>query len=171
LAPNFRKNQFDEGVTEGINAIIGAIGGEFKADENGEEANLTLKEKILIGTFIFGILGVFTILGLFIPGCGGWALYAFLIPFYAIFPTILMGTPERLAVLGTYVIGFPILKLIMGQTSWAKKMATQMATPNRTNGRGWSSGSGWTRGGGGRSSGGFSGGGGSFGGGGSSGSW
>lgn len=171
LAPNFRQNQFDKGVTDGINAIMQAIGGEYQADEESEGLDdLGWKERTLIGMFIFGILGVFTFLGLIIPGCGGWFLYAFLIPFYAAFPMVVLGTSAGLTVLGLYVIGFPILKLMMGRTDWGKRMAKKMATNNPSTGRGWSSGSGWSSGGG-RSSGGFSGGGGSFGGGGSSGSW
>lgn len=172
LAPNFRQDNYEAGVSAGINAIIRAIGGEYTAEE-GDQMNSELgwKERILIGMFIFGILGIFTVMGLFIPGCGGWFLYAFLIPFYAAFPLVVLGTSAGLLVLGVYAIGFPILKLVLGKTAWGSKMAKKMANTSGGKGR-WSSGSGWSAGsGGGRSSGGFSGGGGSFGGGGSSGSW
>jgi len=107
---------------------------------------------------------------LFIPGCGGWFLYVFLIPFYAAFPMVVLGTMGGMTILAFYVFAFPILKLILGQTNLGIRMAKTMATANRGGGRGWSGGSGWSSGGS-RSSGGFSGGGGSFGGGGSSGSW
>jgi uncharacterized protein len=168
IAPYFRQNKYDEGVTAGINAIIGAIGGEYKTDDS-EGTELSVKERLLIGMFIFGILGVFTFLGLFVPGCGGWFLYAFLIPFYAAFPMVVLGTSAGLIILGIYAIGFPILKLILGRTGWGMRMAKKMASSSpRRGGSGWSSVSGWSAGsGGGRSSGG----GGSFGGGGSSGSW
>ena len=170
IAPHFRQNQYDEGVTAGVNAIVKAIGGEYKDDEDGLE-QLGLKERLLIGLFIFGILGIFTFMGLAVPGCGGWFLYAFLIPFYAAFPMMALGKSAGLSVLACYVVGFPIIKLMLGRTDWGKRMAKKMATANQRSGRGWSGGSGWSSGGGGRSSGGFSGGGGSFGGGGSSGSW
>ena len=172
LAPNFRQDNYEAGVNAGINAIVRAIGGEYTADEGDSmKPELGWKERILIGLFIFGILGIFTVLGLFIPGCGGWVLYAFLIPFYAAFPLVVLGTSAGLLVLGAYAIGFPILKLLLGKTEWGSKMAKKMANTSGGTGR-WSSGSGWSAGsGGGRSSGGFSGGGGSFGGGGSSGSW
>ena len=169
LAPHFRKNQYDEGVTEGINAIIKTIGGEYKADDEGDTDALSLKERVLIGLFIFVILGIFTFMGLVIPGCGGWFLYAFLIPFYAVFPMIVLGMTAGFSLLAIYVVGFPILKFLLAKTAWGKGMAKKMATAS-AGGRGWSTGSGWSSGGG-RSSGGFSGGGGSFGGGGSSGSW
>ena len=170
IAPYFRQNNYDDGVTAGINAIVKAVGGEYKVDDDtGNLDDLGWKEKALIGLFIFGILGVFTFLGLIIPGCAGWFLYAFLIPFYAAFPMVVLGTTAGLVVLGFYTIAFPILKLVIGKTDWGRRVAEKMAKANRGGG-GWSSGSGWS-GGGGRSSGGFSGGGGSFGGGGSSGSW
>ena len=170
LAPHFRQNQYGEGVVAGINAIIKTIGGEYTSDEEGGDiADMDWKEKILIGAFIFSVLGIFTFTGLFVPGCGGWFLYAFLIPFYAAFPMVVLGTSSGLAVLGLYVVGFPILKLLLGRTDWGARMAKKMANANQRGGRGWSSGSGWSSGGGGSS--GFSGGGGSFGGGGSSGSW
>lgn len=173
IAPNFRQNHYDEGVTEGIKAITVAIGGEYtSAAEDSAMTNLGLKESILIGLFVFGILGVFTFLGLVIPGCGGWFLYAFLIPFYAAFPMVVLGTTSGLVTLVSYIIGFPILKLLLGRTNWGRQIAKKMANTNKGSRRGWSTGSGWSASsGGGRSSGGFSGGGGSFGGGGSSGSW
>jgi uncharacterized protein len=169
IAPQFRQNNYDVGITEGIHAMIRAIGKEYTS-EDLEETPLGLKERILIGLFIFGILGVFTTMALLIPGCGGWFLYAFLIPFYATFPMAVMGTSAGVILLIIYIICLPILKLILGKSEWGKRMAKKFASTN-SRGGGWSAGSGWSSGGGGRSSGGFSGGGGSFGGGGSSGSW
>ena len=173
LARNFRKDDYDEGVTAGVQAIMDAIGGEYAADDIQEEmmGDLGLKEKILFGMFIFGVLGIFTLLGLFIPGGGGWFLYAFLIPFYAAFPMVILGVDGGLKALGGYVIGYPILKLLLARTAWGKRMIKKMGSGNSSGGTGWSSGSGWSGGSSSGSSGGFSGGGGSFGGGGSSGSW
>jgi uncharacterized protein len=172
LAPYFRKDDYDGGVTSGVEAIISAIGGEYSASDSSDELvnGLNWKEQLLIGSFIFGILGIFSSIGLFVPGCGGWFLYAFLIPFYAAFPMFVLGVDNGLAVLGSYVIGFPILKLIIAKTPWGKRVIKKMGTGSRSGGGGWSSGSGWS-GSSSSSSGGFSGGGGSFGGGGSSGGW
>lgn len=180
IAPHFREHEYDAGVTEGVNAIIDAIGGEYAAEDSQgdstELADLSWKERLLIGAFVFFILGIFTVIGLFVPGCGGWFLYAFLIPFYAIFPMVVLGVNGGLSLLGVYLIGFPILKVIFGKTSWGERLGKKLKS-GRSGGRGWSSGSGWFGGGSGRSGGGwssgggFSGGGGGFGGGGSSGSW
>jgi uncharacterized protein len=172
IAPHFRKQNYDEGVKAGVEAIIKSIRGEYvDIDESENSLEMSLTERLITGVFIFGILGLFTITGLFVPGCSGWFLYAFLIPFYAIFPTVVVGLNGGLGLLLVYVIGFPILKLIVGRTAWGKKMTS---SSGRRVGSGWTSGGGFSSGGGGWSSGGgggFSGGGGSFGGGGSSGSW
>lgn len=170
IAPKFRQNDFDGGVTAGINAMISAIGGEYTAEDYDELETLDWRLRIVIGLFVFSILGMFAFMAVIMPGCGGWVLYVFLIPFYAGFPMIVFGTSGGLVVLIIYIIVLPVLKLLLGKSDWGKRMTKKFATPSGGR-RGWSTGSGWSGGGGGRSSGGFSGGGGSFGGGGSSGSW
>jgi uncharacterized protein len=172
MAPNFRRGDYDEGVQAAVQAIIGAIAGEYSSDgltATDDGLPLTGKEKALIGLFVFGILGLFTFSGLVTEGCASWFLYAFLIPFYAIFPSAIFGLNFGIGLLITYLIAFPILKVIFKKQGWSKKFSGSSGT-----GGGWSSGSGWMGGGGwssGGGGGGFSGGGGSFGGGGSSGSW
>ena len=171
IAPHFRSNDYDAGVTEGIQAMIRVIGGTYTANESGEVAELSWKERILIGAFIFGILGIFTFVGIFVPGCSGWFLYAFLIPFYATFPMVVLGTNGGLTALGAYVLGFPIIKVTLNRTPWGRRLADKMKNSSGRGGGGWTSGGGWSSGGWSSGGGGFSGGGGSFGGGGSSGSW
>jgi uncharacterized protein len=170
MAPNFRRGDYDAGVQAAVNAIIAAIAREYTAEAtDGVEVPLSGKEQVLIGLFVMGILGIFTFSGLATQGCASWFLYAFLIPFYAIFPGAILGWDAGLGILITYLVGFPILKLLFIKKGWDKKFAN-------SSGGGWSSGSGWIGGGGGGGwssggGGGFSGGGGGFGGGGSSGSW
>lgn len=170
IAPSFRDQQYGKGVKEGVDAIIGAIQGEYSADSDGAET-LTGPEKIIMGLIVVVVLGVFTFLGVFIKGCMGWFLYAFLIPFYAIFPTVIMGRSTGFTLLAIYLIGYPIARILLPKTSWGKRFGTSMG---KGSGGGWTSGGGWfsgSSGGGWSGGGGFSGGGGSFGGGGSSGSW
>ena len=66
--------------------------------------------RILLGAFIFGIIGLFTFIGIVTPGMG-WFLYVFLIPFWAMFPIIIVGVKGALVLLTIYVVGFPIAKL------------------------------------------------------------
>lgn len=177
IAPHFRNQEYDAGVTAGVNAIVDAIANEYSTGDGGASENsslemdITWQERLLIGAFVFGILGIFTVIGIFVPGCGGWFLYAFLIPFYAVFPMAVLGVTGGLTALGIYAIGFPIAKLLLRRSAWGKKVISKMnsgkGSRRKGGGSGWSSMSGWSSGGGG----GFSGGGGSFGGGGSSGSW
>jgi uncharacterized protein len=172
IAPNFRKNEYDAGVQAGVDAIIKAIGGEYAADESDSSGSeLGLTEKIILGVIIFGMLGIFTVIGLIVPGGAGWFVYAFLIPFYASFPLIAIGVKEGLIGLGIYLVLFPILKLLFPKTSLGKKMARKFeGTGSRSKrGGGNTPSSGWSSGGSSWSSSGSSG---SFsGGGGSSGSW
>lgn len=172
MAPNFRRGDYDAGITAAVNAIIQTIGGEYvsSADDGGEAAPMTFGEKAFMALFIFGILGMFTFSGLMTEGCAGWFLYAFLIPFYAIFPGAVVGYPTGLGILGTYLIAFPILKVIFKKKGWTKK-ATGSGGSGWSSGSGWFGGGGWSSGGGSSWGGGFSGGGGGFSGGGSSGSW
>ncbi|MBI1768648.1 MAG: YgcG family protein [Bacteroidetes bacterium] len=173
LAPAFRRNDYNAGVIAGIDAIIKAIGGEYKADDIDSSEDLTITERIFVGLFLFVILGVFTLIAVFSQGCAGWGLYAFLIPFYAFFPWIVIGTTAGIGLLIVYIIGMPILKIVLGRTGWGKEKMKKWGTSSGGSSgsswlSGWSSGSSssWSSGG---SS--FSGGGGSFGGGGSSGGW
>ena len=179
ITPNFRRQDYETGVNAGVDAILKAIAGEYLAEsfdgDIGLDNMMTTSERIFVGLFVFGILGIFVAIGLFTPGCAGWGLYGFLMVFFATFPMVIFGVQGGITTLITYAIGFPILKFIIGKSAWGKKISEKMK--NNSGGRsggGWSSGSGWSSGGGGWSSGGgggFSGGGGSFGGGGSSGSW
>jgi len=177
IAPEFRRGDYDAGVRAGINGIVKAIAGEYKVEEvEASSGELTLGEKILWGSFIFGVLGLFSVFALFSTGCGGWGLYAFLIPFYAIFPWIVMGE-GALVLLAIYTVGMPIAKVLIGRSKWGKSKMIKWQSTGSSGGSGRSSGSswggGWSSGGSSWSSGGssFSGGGGSFGGGGSSGGW
>ena len=72
--------------------------------------------RILLGAFIFGIIGLFTFIGVMTPGMG-WFLYFFLIPFWAMFPIIIVGVKGALILLAIYVIGFPIAKLIVSRAA------------------------------------------------------
>ncbi len=169
MAPAFRRGDFDGGIVAAVDGIIKAIGGEYSAEDISEMTDLTLKERILIGLGLYLFLSLFAFFALVIPGCTGWGLYAFLIPFFSIFPAIVVSEKYWYLPGSIYILGFPLLKLLVGRTSWAKRVGTNMNSGS-SGGSGWSSGgSSW--GGSSSSSGGFSGGGGSFGGGGSSGSW
>jgi uncharacterized protein len=177
MAPNFRRGDYDAGVLLAINAIMRAIDGEYTADPSeSERDSMSAGDALLVSLVVFGLLGIFTFNGLRSEGAVGWVFYFFLIPFYAVFPTVILGWATGLTSLGIYLAGYPILKMLFKKMGWTQKDAGT-GTGGRTRGGGWSSGSGWSGGGfgSGRSSGGgfggFSGGGGGFGGGGSSGSW
>jgi uncharacterized protein len=182
MTPRFKNGDYDGGITDGVRAVVNVLdGGKLpetvrKISSSGKSHGLKLQgpdlpitERILLGAFIFGIIGLFTVIGILTPGLG-WFLYFFLIPFWAAFPLMVLGSDTALTCLVTYVIVFPIAKLIFRNTNWYKKARKNLRIKGRASIGGFrmssgSSGTSWSSG----SS--FSGGGGSSGGGGASGSW
>lgn len=183
MTPRFRDGDYEGGITEGALAVIkvleggslpdpggpeGAVAGEPKG--NLMEPDIPIPLRILIGAFVFGIIGLFTVIGVLTPGAG-WFLYFFLIPFWAMFPIIVLGVRGALICLVTYLIAFPVAKLFFRRSAWYKKAGIDLKTKGRASIGGFTFGSGRSGGGFSSSSSGFSGGGGSSGGGGASGSW
>ncbi len=188
MAPRFREGDFDGGIMEGALAVLSVLEGQelpvaVDSDEASnsssglsdlESTEMSLAGRILLGAFIFGIIGLFTVVGILTPGFG-WFLYLFLIPFWACFPIIILGTRGALVCLIIYLIAYPIAKLYIRTTPWFKKAKTDLRSKGKASIGGFtfssgSSGGSWSSGSS-SSSGGFSGGGGSSGGGGASGSW
>lgn len=184
MTPQFKAGDFGRGIEDGVGAIVDLLEGRAepkpatspspKSDDavaSGLQVpDLPLTERILFGAFIFGIIGLFTIIGVLTPGMG-WFLYLFLIPFWAMFPIVIVGTEGALTLLGIYLVGFPLAKLIFARSAWYQKAQHDLKTKGRASLGGFSFGgssgsSSWSSG-----SGSFSGGGGRSGGGGSSGSW
>src|SRR5260221_2496840 len=117
------------------------IEGEYKADDIDSSSDLTISERIFVGLFLFVILGVFTLIAVFTQGCAGWGLYAFLIPFYAFFPWIAIGSTAGIGLLIVYIIGMAILKIIIGRTGWGKEKLKKCSSSS-----GGFSGSRWSNG-------------------------
>ncbi|MGD9333120.1 MAG: TPM domain-containing protein [Desulfobacterales bacterium] len=187
MAPRFKAGDYDGGITQGVNAIIDQLQGDHapileatrgvsskSGDRFFEGPDLGIIERLLMGCFIFGIIGLFTVVGVVTPGVG-WFIYIFLIPFWAMFPIVVVGTTGAFILLAIYLICFPVAKVILSKSKWYDKAKQDIKQKGRANIGGWtltSGGGGWRSSSVGRSGGGgFSGGGGSSGGGGASGSW
>ena len=196
MTPRFKEGDYEAGIAAGVQAVIDHIAGTAtlppdpptspNSSSDGEQESgslfdgpdLPLTERILFGAFIFGIIGLFTVIGIVTPGMG-WFLYVFLIPFWAMFPIVVVGVKGALILLGIYLVGFPIAKLLVTRSSWYGKAQNDLKTKGSARiggftlgGSSSSSSSSWSsRSSSSSSSGGFSGGGGSSGGGGASGSW
>jgi len=132
MAPRFEEDDFDSGIAAGVHAIISSLEGNEQPENVPPEGlpaedepffegpDLSITERILIGSFIFGIIGLFTVIGVLTPGVG-WFLYLFLIPFWAMFPIVVVGTRGALILLVTYLIGFPAAKLVLAQAQWYRR--------------------------------------------------
>jgi len=189
MTPRFREGDFSGGVARGVDAVIAQLEGKpavagqerpaarpvrGKKSDFIKAPDMALHEKVLFGAFIFGIIGLFTFIGVVTPGMG-WFLYFFLIPFWAMFPVVIFGSAITFYILLAYLIGFPIAKILISRSDVYRRAAEEIRkkgvariggfTIGGAGGSGWSSRGSWSSGGG------FSGGGGSSGGGGASGSW
>lgn len=158
ITPAFKNGNFDKGIAGGVDAMIGAIKGEFTVDDLSKSTRNDTKADpggviaMLIFSFIFlsRVSSTHSALAMFFG--------AVIVPLIG----VIMGVGSGLMLLGLAVIG-AILGLIVGYFS----------PPASGGGSGGHSGGMWTGTGGssGGGFGGFSGGGGSFGGGGASGGW
>lgn len=188
MTPRFRKGDFSGGISRGVDAVVAQLEGKPAAadvdrppaprvragkSEFIKAPDMALHEKVLFGAFIFGIIGLFTFIGVVTPGMG-WFLYFFLIPFWAMFPVAIFGSDITFYILLAYLVGFPIAKILISRSGIYRRAAEELKKKGVARiggftiggaGGGWSSRGSWSSGGG------FSGGGGSSGGGGASGSW
>jgi uncharacterized protein len=170
MAPAFRRADFDGGVAAAVNGITAAIGGEYTAGDVDDISDLSMTARIGIGLGLYVFLGLFAFFALLIKGGWGWGMYVFLIPFYALFPLIVIPWDIWYVPGLAYIIIFPILKILVGRSDWGQRVSKKMTSGG--GGGSYSSGSSSSWSSGSSSSGSsFSGGGGSFGGGGSSGGW
>ena len=142
VAPHLQRGDFNSGAIAGVRAIIGQLEGNEPAEPvppakgsgleespfNGPD--LSIPERILLGSFIFGIIGLFTIIGVLTPGVG-WFLYLFLIPFWAMFPMIVVGVRGALILLITYVVCFPIAKLVLARARWYRQAKSDLQSKGR----------------------------------------
>jgi uncharacterized protein len=187
MTPRFRQGDYDGGILQGVGAVLAQLEGRAAAGADSppqsrprqseflKAPRMALHEKMLMGAFIFGIIGLFTFIGIVTPGMG-WFLYFFLIPFWAMFPVMIFGSGTTFFILLAYLIGFPVAKLLVSHTPRYRQAADDLKKKGYATiggftvgggGGGWNSrGGSWSSGGGG-----FSGGGGRSGGGGASGSW
>jgi uncharacterized protein len=78
IRPNFRNDDYYQGISEGVNAIISAVGGEYIADESDEDSGFPF----IIFVIIFIVILLFLKSGgPFVPGgvyrtgtrSGGWS--------------------------------------------------------------------------------------------------
>lgn len=186
MTPKFKAGDYDGGIEDGARAIVARLEGRDQSPNAGQRDSsspdtvrfdvpqLAWMERILTGAFVFGIIGLFTVIGVLTPGAG-WFLYVFLIPFWAMFPVVIIGTRATVALLFAYLFGYPMAKILIGRTEWYGRAVRDLKSKGVARIGGFTFGS--SRGssgfssGGGFSGGGFSGGGGGSGGGGSSGSW
>ncbi|HOT45411.1 MAG TPA: TPM domain-containing protein [Spirochaetota bacterium] len=130
MAPRFKAGDFDGGVTAGVLAVIALLedAGAAPSEQGGGSGessdgffkgpDLPIMQRILIGCFIFGIIGLFTVIGVFTPQGVGWFLYLFLIPFWAMFPIVVVGTTGAFIMLCIYLVAYPVARILISRSAW-----------------------------------------------------
>lgn len=191
ITPRFKNSDYEGGLATGVAAIIGVLekGGLPEGGWTPEEAaparvgksggftedgaDMPILMRIVFGVFSFSIIGIFTFLGVVQPGFTGWFLYFFLIPFWAGFPTAILGARTGLSLLGVYLVAYPIAKWRVRKSAWGAKAAESFKTKGHfaVGGMVIGSSGGSVSGGGGSGGGSGGGGGGGSGGGGAGGGW
>ena len=169
IVPRFRQGRFGEGIGDGVDAILAALGGAEvpPPEETSPAGSPGTWPSLLLAVVIFvAVVGTFSFNALFSGGCQSWFLWVFLMPFYFGFGSAFAGLTVGVVLLALWAVGFPLAKLWLGRTPAGRSFLDRHPrwTAWATSGGGFGSG-------GGSSGGGFSGGGGSFGGGGASSSW
>jgi uncharacterized protein len=185
MTPRFREGNYDVGIEAGVTAVIQILEGRRSAGADTDwlapEGNtsgfqvrapdMPLAERVLIGVFVFSIIGLFTFIGLVTPGGMGWFLYFFLIPFWSMFPMFIFGSGAALKILGTYAVLYPLTRVFISRQPWYRKAREDLKNKGYAEIGGVVIRPGGGSSGSFSSGGGFSGGGGRSGGGGASGSW
>ena len=141
MTPAFKAGDYDGGVSAGVRAVVGVLEGKglVAAPSRRPAASWRISQgpdmpwqvRILAGLFIFGIIGLFTFIGVMTPGVG-WFLYVFLLPFWATFPMVIIGVGPTLVLLVVYVVGYPLTKVLLARTAWYKKAREELKTKGRT---------------------------------------
>jgi uncharacterized protein len=137
MTPRFRQGDYDDGILQGVGAVLAQLEGRAAASADSppqsrprqseflKAPRMALHEKVLMGAFIFGIIGLFTFIGIVTPGMG-WFLYFFLIPFWAMFPVMIFGSGTTFFILLAYLIGFPVAKLLVSHTPRYRQAADDL---------------------------------------------
>jgi len=91
MTPAFKSNDYDGGISAGVDAVLAVLDGRDAPADTPQaasaksarsfmdESSINLPPwpmRILLGAFIFGIIGLFTVIGVMTPGMG-WFLYLF----------------------------------------------------------------------------------------------
>lgn len=176
IVPRFKEGDFAQGVDDGVSALLGLLDGDPEALPepsgslfSGQTGVKGILAAVAVSLLLLSVLGLFSAMALITPGGGGWFLYVFMIPFNSLFPIALFGPRIGGIFAITWIVGGPILRLLLPRTARGKRWREKIGPMQWRGGSSSSSSRGWSSGSGG--GGGYSGGGGSFGGGGASGGW
>lgn len=167
IVPKFKKGNFDQGVIEGVHAIIEAINGTYSPIQ---KRNTIIEDASVAIFIIFVIIFLFASLFFYsaVKGIGGLGCSIMSLLSLSLLSIYVLPNPFN------WIVFVGLIGLFLYRRIFSKKIELEQINSKRSRwrGGGWLSGGGSSWGGGGFSGGGrFSGGGGSSGGGGATGGW
>jgi len=173
MVPRFSQGDYDGGVRAGVDAILASLRGSYSPPPEKEGPDLG--GKLMAGGIFTVVVGLFTLIVLFLRGAQAWFLYLFLLPFWFVFPMAILGLAGGTIAFVCYALFVPIFRLWWARSAGGRALHGRISSMPffaglasgssfSPGGSSWSSGSS-------SSDGGFSGGGGGFSGGGASGGW
>ena len=173
LRPRFRAGDFGGGIEAGVDAIAATVEGVPLPKPPRERWTAERIVGTLVMALVFSlVIGTFSLIAVVTPGGAGWFLYLFLVPFYAIFPSVMFPPYGGAVAAGTWLVVCPLLRWWLASPAGKKARERNGFLKHFATAGGTGSGGGrWGGGGSSGGGGGFSGGGGSSGGGGASSSW
>lgn len=102
IAPHFKQNDFDGGVTAGLQSIMAAVeSSPLSEPRKTDELKTTLGGKIFL-VIVFGIISYFT---LRLSGWFGWTVSVFLVPVWFVILVAAMGG-LGIGIFSLYLLGF-----------------------------------------------------------------
>jgi len=100
---------------------------------------MPLAERILIGAFVFGIIGLFTFIGVVTPGGMGWFLYLFRSRFWSMFPMFIFGSGAALKILAPTPCSIRSPRSSFSRQPWYRKAVRTSRTKAMPKSVAWSS--------------------------------
>lgn len=181
IVPHFKSGNYNEGIRNGVSKIIGSLQNTYQPDLNNYTSDgepIPVFAKFFMFMIWFLVVGTHSTSALLNKSIAGSIFhFIFLLPFWLVFPMVIVGPVLGGLVFVIFLIGFPLLSIFLRSTPGGRNMMAALGKKRSSSNNFWYSGMGTGFSGSSRSSGSsfssssFSGGGGSFGGGGSSGSW
>ena len=136
ITPQFKAGNYDKGIENGVQAIVAQLAGNgaipgapvavrpqfrVRVDPGSLHGpNMPWQVRLLASVGLLVLLGTLALFPLFTPGMGV-GMFLFMIPFWALFPFIIVGAAPTIVLLTIYIIGYPIAKIRLARSEVTRR--------------------------------------------------